>query len=122
MSMKIALPLTLAIGGISLLLALLATFMFYLDWASQSKLQVILPPPHFAESVASAQDLSHLKLGCLSMAQSLDSNICVVRDQSIFIERLISGIAWFALAWGLVSGLVFLYVHLLLRRVAKIQE
>lgn len=121
MPMKIALPITLAIGGLSLLISLLAAFMFYVDWVGQSQNQVIAAAsaPHFAELVASSQDFATLKRGCHLLALSLDNHICVVREQSHLIKRFASGIAWFALVWGLVCGSALLYVHFLLRRVTK---
>jgi hypothetical protein len=119
---KIALPVTLALGGLSILIAMAAVLMFYADWVGQSQLQIIPQPPHFAESVASIQDMASLKSSCRVLAQSLDNNICVLRDQSSLIQKLVHGIAWFVLAWGVVSGIVLLYVHFLLRRVAKKHE
>ncbi|MEW5904200.1 MAG: hypothetical protein AB1722_07625 [Pseudomonadota bacterium] len=119
--MKIALPITLAIGGLSLLISLLAAFMFYVDWVGQSQNQAIAaaPAPHFAELVASSQDFATLKRGCHVLAQTLDANICAAREQTQLFKRFASGIAWFAFVWGLVCGSVLLYVHFVLRRVAK---
>ena len=117
--MKIALPATLAIGGLSLLFALLAAFMFYVEWLGQSPLQATAPSSHFAESVASAQDFATLKLGCHSLAQSLDNSFALAHTQFAMFKRFAGGIALFTLVWGLVCGTVLLYVHLLLRRVVK---
>jgi hypothetical protein len=117
--MKFALPATLALGGLSLLIAALAAFTFYLDWISQPTLQFIGQAPSIATSVSSAQDIASLKVVCLSLAQAQDTNTALLEAQSAWFKRSLDGMASFSLGWGLVCGVAFLYVHFLLRRLSR---
>lgn len=117
--MKIALPATLALGGLSLLIATLAVFTFYLEWVSQPTIQFTGQSPSIATSVASAQDIASLKLVCQSLAQAQDTNTALLNSQSAWFKRSLAGVATFSLGWGLVSGVAFLYIHFLLRRLSR---
>ena len=117
--MKFALPATLALGGLSLLIAALAAFTFYLEWISQPTYQFTVQTPSIAASVASAQDIASLKLVCQSLAQAQDTNTAFIHSQSAWLKRSLAGVASFSLGWGIVCGVAFLYVHFLLRRLAR---
>lgn len=118
--MKFALPATLALGGLSLLISALAAFMFYIEWISQPTLQFTAQKtPSIAASVASAQDLASLKVVCQSLAEAQDTNTAFSRAQSVWLNRSLSRVASFSLGWGLVCGVAFLYVHFLLRRLSR---
>lgn len=119
MQMKFVLPATLLIGCFSLLFALMAAFMFYVDWVGQSPLQVTTPPTRFAESVATAQDFASLQRGCHALAQVVDSCFASSRAQFTQLRDLAGGVALFSLVWGLVCGVTLLYVHFFLRRVTR---
>ena len=117
--MKFALPATLALGGLSLLISALAAFMFYIDWISQPTFQFTGQTPGIAASVASAQDLASLKVVCQSLAEAEDTNTAFFRAQSVWLNRSLARVASFTLGWGLICGVAFLYVHFLLRRLSR---
>ena len=118
--MKIALHITLALGGMSLAIAAVAAFMFYVDWIGQSSLKATMPPTqNIVASVAAAQDIKSLKIVCLSLAPSRDAFTTIANSQALVMGRIYYGIAWFSLGWGLICAVAFIYLHFLLRRVAK---
>jgi hypothetical protein len=117
--MKVALPATLTLGVLSLLVAMMAAFMFYVDWVGQSKLQATVTTTTYAEAFANAQDFATLKQGCIALARRQDNNVTFLHEQAALIKAFANGIFWFCLVWGLVCGGAFLYVHFLLRRVVK---
>ncbi len=115
--MKTALPLSLAFGGLSLVMAAFGLLMFYVNWVGQPSLQAIPQPAHsVAASVAAAQDLPALKVVCQVLAQSKDAQTSLVQFQSALLKRIAEGMSWFLLVWGSISGVAFLYIHFLLRR------
>jgi hypothetical protein len=116
--MKLVLPVTLALGGMSLVLAVLAAFMFYVSWASQPAIQYIEQPQNVVALVNSAQDISRLKQVCNFLAESQDMNINVMRNQATLIKGALVRMGLFTIGWGLISGIAFLYLHFLLRRIS----
>ncbi len=117
--MKVAIPLTLILGSMSLLIALLGGFMFSADKALHSDLQTINHPLNLAASVESARDLGSLKLACSSLAQSEDARDSLIRFQTNLLNQIFRGAAIFSFIWGLLSGALFIYLHVLLRRMHK---
>lgn len=118
--MRLPLLVTLVLGSLSLLLAGGAAFMCYLEWIGQPTQHAIAQLPlDIASSVGSATDLATLKAVCLSLAQSHDSIASVQATQLAWFKSALSGIGSFFLAWGLISGVAMLYLHFLLRRLAR---
>ena len=117
--MKFAREVTLALGGISLVFAGLAVFMFYVDWMSRPATQVIEQPKEMVSIVNSAQDISQLKQVCNLLAVSRDTDIEIMRRQAALVDNTLVRLGIFVIGWGLVSGVAFLYVHVLLRRIDK---
>ena len=117
--MKLALPVTLAFGWFSLVIAAVAIFIFYIEWIGRPNLQAITQPPHMAASVASATDLNSLKAACLSLAQSQDAGTAFLQTQAALVERIVFGVTTFSLIWGLVGGVAFFYIHSLLRKLSR---
>jgi hypothetical protein len=117
--MKLAIPFTLILGSVSLLIALFGGFMFCADRVSQSDRQIINPPLNLAGSVESAQDMVSLKLACISLAQSQDARDSLIKTQTILLDGMFRGATIFSFIWGLLSGAMFIYVHVLLRRLQK---
>ena len=120
--MKLALPVTLALGGLSLAIAVLAAFMFYVFWVSQPTLQYAGNNRSLATIVNTTDDATRLKRTCLLIAESQDTNDRIMRSQIILVERALLSMGLFSIGWGLISGVVFLYLHFLLRHVSRERE
>jgi hypothetical protein len=117
--MKFALPVTLALGGLSLVFAILSTFMFYVFWTSQPVTPRFNQQPKIVDIVNSAEDLTRLKKVCSLLAVSQDTNDIVMRTQSALVKRALTFAGLFSVGWGLLSGIVFLYLHFMLRRIIR---
>ena len=117
--MKFALPVTLALGGLSLAFAILSTFMFYVFWTSQPVTPRFNQQPKIVDIVNSAEDLTRLKKVCSLLAVSQDTNDIVMRTQSALVKRALIFTGLFSVGWGLLSGIVFLYLHFMLRRIIR---
>jgi len=117
--MKFALPVTLALGGLSLVFAILSTFMFYVFWTSQPITPRFNQQPKIVDIVNSAEDLTRLKKVCSLLAVSQDTNDIVMRTQSALVKRALTFAGLFSVGWGLLSGIVFLYLHFMLRRIIR---
>ncbi len=117
--MKHAGQLTLVLGSLSLMIAVVAVFIFYLEWISKPNIQAIIQPPSLAESVANATDIKSLKTVCQLLARSQDRDSAFLHDQAALVKRFLIGVATFSLVWGLICGVAFLYIHFILRRLCR---
>lgn len=117
--MKLALPISLALGGISLVIAILAAFMFYVYWISQPTLPHIDQPGNVVDIINSAEDLDRLKQVCNFLAVSQDANINIMSNQAALVKKALTFTGLLSIGLGLVAGVAFLYLHFFLRRVAR---
>ena len=116
---KFAREISLAIGGLSLLIAMLGGLLIYSNWVGKPQYPNPEVKPHFAQIDISSQDLETLKRNWHVLAKNLDDHINFDLATRGYTDRLVTGITWIALVWGLLCGTVFLYVHFIFRQVSK---
>lgn len=119
--MKIALPMTLALGALSILAALFSAFLFYVVYLDSPTLFTgPIANSGLAAAVASAPDIATLKLACQAMANSLEKANSLSQTQTLMLGEMLRWVLWLTLGAGLIFGAAFLYLHLLLRQIVRV--
>ena len=117
--MKAARLLCLILGGVSLVLAALALFVYYTESLRQLSALPDQPPASLESKVAAAEDLPSLKIICLSLARFQESTYPEYRELSAQAKRFMRGTILFLFGWGTVSCFAFFYLFNVLRRNAQ---
>jgi hypothetical protein len=124
--MKRALSIVLGVSGFMMAMALFFAFVFYVDWAYQSGVQLSLEaeqkihqPSNLAASVASAKDIESIKPSCLHLAKYADAYSNLSKYQSEQSNRLYHGGLIFFMIIFILCASMLLFAYLTLRKALK---